>query len=638
MNPKTLFRDMKQVGLAIQMGKRSSANTFDPATFDREFQAILSECMFSAVEAILNRDYIGKGITQDIQKRLRDCRQVVFHQGRYRVKTVTEQHADFMRLVQEFDVDEHIPANLPNIAFHNLAKNIQAEMINQKYEPPTECHTTAEQYQKLAEFHEKALEAERKLNQMESMVKRFSGINKNNNATAFMTRITPEDAFLANDDDNTIWTENPYNNKSMSTLASQNAQLKTMLSVAERAIRRASGELAPIECWGCKDLPEFSNDKFHRYRFCPRRNDPKVKANFDKNLREWTSKKRQGHPFRTQELGTQYGKSSQFEPAQKRTHLSSPHGTGLEDQPQTSDNIQELNTQLGRVSAETDLLVEFGISQENDLASPRLPIHMTTVIRNPKNDNDKENSDPSTTHTGAPSTHTPDWADNWNESLSTQSSRERKQMVTDGKTGQNFLQRSVEKKQLPTPSHSAITSGTSNNLNNKTQAAIILCNLKATAINPPWIKRKPRNADTPLKNHSPHPDRQNLTIATQSFRVTRDNNNSPHYRQNVLNQPPANPTLNPTFKNQEAHPPVNWKTSSTSPPSRNNTVQTHNKIQHKYLLTKDPTEAKKKNGTRTHQLDLLQENPTISPPKEKFSSTISPSPTERSCTQETEKS
>ena len=71
-----------------------------------------------------------------------------------------EQHADFMRLVQEFDVDDDIPANLPNIAFHNASWDIQQELVHMKYEPPSECRTTAEQYERLAEFHEKAKEAE----------------------------------------------------------------------------------------------------------------------------------------------------------------------------------------------------------------------------------------------------------------------------------------------------------------------------------------------------------------------------------------------------------------------------------------------------------------------------------------------
>jgi hypothetical protein len=615
MNPKTLFRDMKQVGIEVQMGKRSSANTFDPAAFDKEFRDILSECMFSAVEAILNRDYIGKGITQDIQKRLRDCRQVIFHQGRYRVKTVTEQHADFMRLVQEFDVDEHIPANLPNIAFHNLAKNIQAEMINQKYEPPTECHTTAEQYQKLAEFHEKALEAETKLNQMETLVKRFSGANRNNNATAFMAKITPEDAFLANDGDD-AWIENPYEGKMME-ITNQNAQLKTMLSVAERAIRRASGELAPIECWGCKDLPEYSEDKFHRYRFCPRRNDPRVKANFDRNLREWTSKKRQGQPFRTQELGSQY-KSQKFEPTAKRTHLTLPSTLEQGNTHQADNDIQDITQQLGQVSAETDLLMEFGISRETDLTPTRLPVNTTRVIKNPKPKEDKENISPST-KTTEENKYTPDWADNWNESLPTHKTNTGcpKWMATGKEARQNFLLRYAGKQQLPTPRSDAEKGNTSSVPDESIRTAIILCNLKTTAPTPTTINEKLRQTNSHLKDHTHHTKGQNPAITTQSFRVTQNHNSPSDYSSSVLNQPLRTPTLFPTDKNKKAPPCPNGETCSTYPALQKNSPQIHREHRKKNLSTSCQPEEETIAGTRTKSLNPTQKSKTTHPTKNK---------------------
>ena len=608
-DPKTLLRDMKQVGLEIQLGKRSPANTFDPAAFDREFRTILSECMFSAVEAILNRDYIGKGITQDIQKRLRDCRQVLFHQGRYRVKTVTEQHADFMRLVQEFDVDEHIPANLPNIAFHNLAKNIQAEMINQQYEPPTECHTTAEQYQKLAEFHEKALEAERKLNQMETMVKRFSGINRNGNAAAFMARLTPEDAFLANDDES-IWKDNIYNTE-ISTLTNQNAQLKTMLSVAERAIRRASGELAPIECWGCKDLPEYNNDKFHRYRFCPRRNDPKVKANFDKNLREWTSRKRSGGSFRTQELG--HNKDQTLEPAHKRTHLSLPSFPDLiQHQHHSDDNMQDIKQQLGQVSADTDLLMEFGISHETDTPPARLSVNTTRIISNLKSEENKENVAPpsSIRTTKNQYKHTPDWAENWKQMFDVKIPIQTKQTATDDQRNPNFLQRYTGKYHLPTEDPLATHKDTSHNTDGSSQAAIILCNLKATAQHPTRINKKLPHADVSLnKSNIPHPGQQ-LIETTQGIWTTHKNNNSPHYKKFVLNQPKADTTPFPTNTNQKTHPKPNWKTPLASLPTQTNTTKIHEEKQKKNLPITDQPKEKIENGTRTHRPNLPQKAPT----------------------------
>ena len=363
---------MKRTGWDITFGTLSPARTFDTALFDREFRGIKGECMFQAISAILLRDYVGKGITKDIQKRLRDCRQVQFIAGKRRVKTVEEQHADFMRLVQEFDVDDDIPANLPNIAFHNASWDIQQELVHMKYEPPSECRTTAEQYERLAEFHEKAKEAESRLIQMESMVKRMRGPGQQA-ATSFLTRIAPQDeAYLYEqaETEGIQWDEVPPH-KHLQELEIQNNHLRAMLSVAEKAIRKASGEVAPLECWGCKDLPEFQEDKFHRYRVCPRRNDPKVRANFERNLRLWTTKKRSNSQYERPQtrFGDRQDKTRKIEET-KKTFLSTVGGSEIgKSHPTGSANPLP---GLGEISEETNLLTEFGICQEEETAGKQV--------------------------------------------------------------------------------------------------------------------------------------------------------------------------------------------------------------------------------------------------------------------------
>ena len=38
------------------------------------------------------------------------------------------------------------------------------------------------------------------------------------------------------------------------------------MSTAEVAMRKASGLQAPVECWGCKHVPRFYQDRFQMYR------------------------------------------------------------------------------------------------------------------------------------------------------------------------------------------------------------------------------------------------------------------------------------------------------------------------------------------------------------------------------------
>ena len=385
LDPRGLLTAMKTAGLEITMGKFSTNRTFDAAAFDKEFRGIQGECTFLGILSVLTRDYVGKGITKDIQKRLRDCRQVQFINGRRRVKSVTEQHADFMRLVQEFDVDEQIPANLPNIAFHNASWDIQQELVHMKYEPPSECTEIGEQYKKLSEFHEKALEAESRLTQMESMMKRMRGTNSQGPASSFLAIAPPEEEIMEDGPDML-----DYREPDLGDLEVQCKHLNVMLSVAEKAIRKASGEVAPLECWGCKDLPEFEKDKFHRYRSCPRRNDPRVRANFEKNLRTWTSNKRQN----------QYGPvGSSAQPNKKVRFAEAPRGntflTTLENPELGKSESKGRASQSNDASATTEeddvnLMAQFGIMEENSGTSTRVNMARPSYPRQTK----EPNSDP----------------------------------------------------------------------------------------------------------------------------------------------------------------------------------------------------------------------------------------------------
>ena len=400
-----LLAHMKSNNKDIVFGRRSMAGTCDINAFDKDFRMVFGECMFHTVYALLLRDYVGKGITKDIQKRLRDCRQIIWTDGRMRIKSVAEQHADFMRLVQEFDVDEQIPANLPNIAFHNASWDIQQELANMKYEPPADVSSTAEQFTKLAEFQEKATEAEKRLNQLESVVRRIGGPRNSGTTSSFLTTIAPQDQaylneVLATSGNMASDPQDRLEFEPTSELQQENKHLFTMLSVAERALRRSSGEVAPLECWGCKDIPEFEKDKFHRFRACPRRHDPRVRANFEKNLRMWTTRKRQNdgaYGPRTQnpltpQQGDQRWKAARNEVPGQKTMLGKVEGDTANEigrfvQTGETGTANGTYQQAPQDAGDApNLLAEFGILQEGSRANNgsnnvRFTCNMATLIQ-----------------------------------------------------------------------------------------------------------------------------------------------------------------------------------------------------------------------------------------------------------------
>jgi hypothetical protein len=63
--------------------------------------------------------------------------------------------------------------------------------------------------------------------------------------------------------------------------------LITCLSVAETALREASGTRGPIKCWGCQDVEEYQHDCFHRWTHCPRKHDARTIVAFQRNLLEY---------------------------------------------------------------------------------------------------------------------------------------------------------------------------------------------------------------------------------------------------------------------------------------------------------------------------------------------------------------
>ena len=358
---------MKQHNLTITFGKIGQSRTFDTEAFNKQWKNIQQECMFKAVYDILLRDYVGKGIAKDIHKRLRDCRQVSYDNGRYRVKTATEQHADFMRLVQEFDAEQVIPANLPNIAFHNLSTELQQELVNMDYTPPSVCDSNEEQYRMLAELQAKMIEAENKITQMTNLIRRVGGNRTTLPASAFLTTATPNPVT-----ENWLTTHNEYGqyhdpSETIEVLEQEANHFRTMLSVAETAMRQASGEPAPLECWGCKGIPEYEESKFHRYRACPNRSDPKVRNNYEKNLKDnlqaLADKRRSYNQFRPRNNNNYYRRQPPGSPSPNKMPRTMVTTNEYENTPEDGTTPDGSPTDKTPTNPEDCLQHEFGISE-----------------------------------------------------------------------------------------------------------------------------------------------------------------------------------------------------------------------------------------------------------------------------------
>jgi hypothetical protein len=70
------------------------------------------------------------------------------------------------------------------------------------------------------------------------------------------------------------------------------AEALCAVSIVEEALQKASGMRAPVRCFGCDGLPEYSSTCFHMWRDCPNKNDKRVWENFQNNLTAWREKRK----------------------------------------------------------------------------------------------------------------------------------------------------------------------------------------------------------------------------------------------------------------------------------------------------------------------------------------------------------
>lgn len=356
---ESIMKALAKHKLPVVLGRAHRDFSLDTAVFEAALRNIFGECEFFTIAAIVARDYIGKAIQTDISKRLRDCRMIYWVGGKQIVKDMGTQRQDFMRLVAELDPLEPFPTNLPNVAFHCISQELRLEMQHEGYEPPSIAGSNSEQMKQLAEFHQKALEAERKILQTTSLVRKVTGRQVS----------TPPNTFLASlPHYYTGEGEHTFDTKEDEWSSEQDiAHAYAMFSLAEKSMRVASGETAPRECWGCGGMPKYAGKQFHRYALCPHKGDPAVREAAEKHIRNLPRKRKQQSPYGPAREGP------------RPDRLSNQDRKQVTFDPQLPPPRQK--TYLGRTfgqQTEADLLEEFGITQEKNSV---IPCNMVTCNR-----------------------------------------------------------------------------------------------------------------------------------------------------------------------------------------------------------------------------------------------------------------
>ena len=295
--PSNLLAYMKATDLPMEFGiVNTRSNLFDPGLWEREYKKFFHECLFHAMKAGLFRDYVGDSVVHDTHTRLQRCKQATVVNGKYIVKRIEDFHSEFMLIVHEFDSKKPIPCNLAQIEFHNLIKKFQDKLIANQYKLPQQTGDAIAQYTELALLKDAALKVEKEFDQITDTIRSVSGVKRSHapSTSAFLGQVGLEE--FADNVDFEQMEEGSLDDRDVQM---HHALLASHLSVAEQALRDASGERTPLKCWGCGSFPEYAKDCFHRFAVCPRQTDPRVHQAFQEKVKSFGNRRwnnsRSGH-------------------------------------------------------------------------------------------------------------------------------------------------------------------------------------------------------------------------------------------------------------------------------------------------------------------------------------------------------
>jgi hypothetical protein len=259
---------------------------------------IRAETTFEALAQVTAKEYIGKmeGL-ESITLQLAKLQQIVYDPKTKSSKYLPTQqlHEQFQSVLAEIDGgDPEEGSDIPSISYmffdalsHRLKTNVEASLPDRN---ATDFQTNLNRYHIFRAEVEKEEEKIRLfVNIARSVQSKQRGEppswnrGDRNTPRTFMAGHNTGDSgdederegYEDDEGDNTVtmpsMTFLAGKDKNEKNTAKLMKGLITCLSVAETALREASGTRGPIKCWGCQDVEEYQHDCFHRWIHCPRK-------------------------------------------------------------------------------------------------------------------------------------------------------------------------------------------------------------------------------------------------------------------------------------------------------------------------------------------------------------------------------
>jgi hypothetical protein len=323
-----------------------STNTPDIDIHDRWLREQKSKTKYETLAQLIEPVYVGElEGTETVSKRLYKINQRHYDENSrgYIFSTIEELNQKFQGVLQEIKPYDP-PTDLPDLCqlfYQATTKDLQNKTVRllPGGNPTNFNHNLA----RLNEFVLDVLRQERDLRSLINIARRATGpARANNRATpagsAFMNTQNDQHQEYPHQETNprggtrggtelTRTSDNTYipttgghlvlprafvatqmDSTAQSTLKNTLTQTLTALSLAEQALRDASGTRFPPQCFGCAGLKAYENKCNHLFRDCPHKEDPQVIENFKQSLQDFRDRrnsqrnktwKQSGYPNRT---------------------------------------------------------------------------------------------------------------------------------------------------------------------------------------------------------------------------------------------------------------------------------------------------------------------------------------------------
>ena len=304
--------------------------------FKAEHDEHYFESLYEVCASMLIQEVVGSSLIKTPSMRLSEIKQVYEDpaSGKTTGLTIAAHYDRFSRVMGQINLAVETNVNLPLLFYNSLDSAVQKQVQARNYQPPNRYASMTEQYTELIRLKGVAEEAENAISSILEVTDRALAARgrSNRSMTSIPTMmITPP---------GTEWSTQEVGNdfpalpalptspngsignvpplapstsfhspvqaaraETLATLsamidhaqsdwqASESATLDifTVNTSAENALRTASGLNAPIECWGCKgsNIPEYQPGRFHFWRDCPNKSDPRVVAAAAEELKKW---------------------------------------------------------------------------------------------------------------------------------------------------------------------------------------------------------------------------------------------------------------------------------------------------------------------------------------------------------------